>query len=205
YEPVLKALSGQPGAQYDSAFRLARILCRGDSKRALADFKKILSDPRARIARAGFVWGMHNLDTEEGLDYLFELLLADAPQSLESFRALMHNEQTIAVPMVRRARVQDLAVPRLQKILKDGSLSAEQKRWARFREYFHYLTHPVGPNEIAYGPRFFRGQNHPEPKVFPDWDRLVYHAHHNPEPLLKADLVEGPKLPRALPPRPDPA
>jgi hypothetical protein len=205
HDPVLAALGGLPGGRYDPAFRLSRILCHGDGKRALADLKKLLGDPKSRISRAGVVWGMHNLDSEAGLDYLFELLLADTPQSLESFRAMMHNEQMIAVPMVRRARVQELAVPRLQKILKDGSLSTEQKRWARFREYFHYLTNPLGSNEIAAGPQFYRGQNHPAPKSFPDWDRLVYESQNDPEHLLKADLVEGRKLLRALASKPDPA
>jgi hypothetical protein len=205
YEPVLKALTGSFGGDYDHAFELSRILALGDSKRALADFKALLSAPRPKVSRNGVIWGMQALDTKEGLDYLLELLEAGTPHTLESLKTMMYNEQALGVSLVRRAQVQELAAPRLQKIIKSGVLSQEQQGLAMFREYFRSLVEPAAQNELHWYGQFFPGMNHPARKKFPEWDRLVYEAHGDPEPLLRADLVAGRQLIQALVRKPDPA
>src|SRR5262245_27695466 len=205
YEPVLKALSGSAGGSYDHAFQLARILALVDNKRALADFKALLGAARPRVSPSGVIWGMNALDTKEGLDYLLEQLEAGGPQALESLRAMMHNEQALAVRMVSRARVQELAAPRLQKIIKSGVLSKEQQGYATYREYFRSLVEPVPANELHWYGVFPHGTNHPVRKAFAAWDRLVYEANGDPEPLLRFDLVVGRQLIRNLQLKLDPA
>jgi HEAT repeat protein len=203
YEPVLKALSGPAGLHYDFSFHLVRILALGDKKRALADFKALLSGPRPRVSPASVIWGMNALDTKEGLDYLLELLEAGGPQALESLKAMMYNEQALAVRMVNRARIQEMAAPRLQKIIKSGVLSKEQQGFAMFREYFRSLVEKVPDNELHWFGVMPHGMNHPAKKTFPDWNRLVYEANGDPEKLLNADLVVGRQLIRNLISKPD--
>lgn len=190
YEPALKALSGTAGQGYSHAYRLGRILARADSKRAVGDFKKLL-ESGARVSKDGICWCLHCLESEEGLDLIIEQMVAGQSQALYSLCELMFSRQAIAVPMVQRARIQDLAVPRIQKLLKARTLPNEIHSQAMFNENFRSLVEEFPGDQLW---RFGHFHNHPVRKGFPEWGRTVYEANNDLEPILKADLIEGRKM-----------
>lgn len=194
YGPALKALSSELGGSYDHAFRLARILARADSKRALADFKKLLQ-PGSRISTDGILVSLHHLESEEGLDLMFEWMKEGRVQAYYSFEEMMFNRYPSgATQMVKRARLQELAVPRLKKALKDRAFPDDVHTVAMFYANFRFLVEEPPPNEISRnGPGFDHVNRCPRRNGFPEWDRLEYESQGDLEQILRADLVEGRK------------
>jgi hypothetical protein len=193
YDPVLKALSSGLGAYYDHAYRLARVLARADGKRAVADFKKLLQ-PGSRISTDGVLVSLHHLESEEGLDLMFKWMQAGRDQAFYSFQAMMFNRHPngSGTRMVPRARLQELAVPRLKKALKNRTLPKSVYDIAMFYENFRFVVEEPPPN---YWP-WRTGSpisNLPNRAGFPDWQLVELEARDDLEPILKADLIEGRK------------
>src|SRR5262249_2133513 len=146
----------------------------------------------------GICWSLHALESEEGLDLQFEMLQAGERQALDSIIEMMFNRQPIGTPGVKRARVQELAVPRLQKLLKARTLSRDLQGYATYWENFGFMIEEPPANQHWRFGEFQPGMNgRPYRKGFPEWDRTVYEASGDLEPMLKADLVEGRKMLRA--------
>ena len=196
YEPVLKALSGGLGADYDNAYRLARVLARADSKRALADFKKLLQ-PRSGVSTDGILVSLHHLESEEGLDLMFEWMKAGRTQAYYSFEEMMFNRhsQGSGTRMVERARLQELAVPRLRKALQDRAFPSDVHNTAMFYANFRFLAEepPLDYQGWRNGTGFDNANRCPHRDGFPDWQRLEWESKDDLEPFLKADLIEGRK------------
>jgi hypothetical protein len=193
YDPVLTALSGGPGGSYDNAFRLARILARADGKRALADFKKLLQ-PGSRISTDGVLVSLHHLESEEGLDLMFKWMHAGREQAYFSFEAMMFNRHPngSGTQMVPRARLQELAVPRLKKALRERAFPQDVHNVAMFYANFRFLAE-APPSEYPGWRTGFPTSNLPRRDGFPNWQRLEYESGDDLEPLLRADLIEGRK------------
>src|SRR5262249_24321811 len=195
YDPVLAALSGGPGGQYDNAYRLARILARADGNRAVADFKK-LRQRGARISTDGVLVSLHHLESKEGLDLMFQWMNAGRTQAYHGFEEMMFNRHPHGADMVKRAELQELAVPRLKKALQEQTLPKDVHTVAMYYANFRFLAEepPLDYQGWRNGAGFDSANRCPRRAGFPDWDRLVYESQSDLEPLLKADLIEGRKL-----------
>src|SRR5262249_16415576 len=150
-------------------------LARADSRRALGDFKKLL-DGGARISTDGILVSLHHLESTEGLDLMFEWMQNGREQAYYAFEAMMFNRHTNGTTrrMVERARLQELAVPRLKKLLKDGSLPKEVHNIAMFYANFRFLVEepPLDYQGWRVGTGFDNTNRCPRRDGFPDWQRL---------------------------------
>jgi hypothetical protein len=193
YDPVFKALSSGLGAHYDNSYRLARILARADGKRAIGDFKKLLQ-PGSRISTDGVLVSLHHLESEEGLDLMFKWMQAGRDQAYYAFEAMMFNRHPngSGTRMVPRARLQELAVPRMKKALKDRTLPKNVYDVAMFYANFRFMVEEPPANYGGWHTGF-GSSNLPTRAGFPDWQRLEWESQQDLEPILKADLIEGRK------------
>jgi hypothetical protein len=96
---------------------------------------------------------------------------------------------------VQRARLQELAVPRLKKLLNSRALPKEVFSTAMFWSNFCFLAEepPFEARnwQMTNGPSFDAANRCPRRDGFPAWEHVE--AENDLEPILKADLVEGRK------------
>jgi hypothetical protein len=132
--------------------RLARILARCDSKRAYRTFSRLLDNAPSRGLKTAIIHALPDLESEDGLKLLFAHLEGGghyAESALDAVIRLMYPERehhrgishrAKRMPGPRWARMQDLAVPRLQKLLKDKTLPGDLHQRALWGENFIRLV-----------------------------------------------------------------
>jgi hypothetical protein len=159
----------------------------------VGDFKKLLRKG-AVVSTDGILVSLHHLESEEGLDLMFEWMEAGREQAYFSFEGMMflRNPNGSGTRMVERARLQELAVPRIQKALRDRTLPQNVRDVAMFYANFRFTVEPPPSGYSGWHPGF-PSSHLPVRASFPDWQRLEYESQDDLEPLLKADLVEGRK------------
>src|SRR5262249_11670016 len=132
-------------------FRLARILARCDSKRAYRTFRRLLDNAPSLGLKKALLRALPDLESEDGLKLLFAHLEGgnNAESALDAVIRLMYPERdhhpgishrAKRMPGPRWAKMQDLAVPRLQTLLKDKSLPGEVHQRAMWGENFVRLV-----------------------------------------------------------------
>jgi hypothetical protein len=198
YDPVRKAL--RPHMDTASAAHLASVLALLDSKRALADFKRMLGSGSG-VSPAAVCGALVGLDSGEGLDLMFEWMHADTyAAGIYAYGSLqtMMFDRVGCGRTVERARLQELAVPRLKKLLKGRALAKEIHGTAMFWSNFCFLVQEPPPEarnwQMANGPAFDTANRCPRRDGFPQWEHVAAEARDDLEPILKADLVLGRKL-----------
>jgi hypothetical protein len=141
YDLTRKTLLGiKPNASIEEwqQIRVARILARCDSKRAYRDFTKFLDESPSRGLKKAIIHALPYLESEDGLKLLFDHLEGqDAEPALDALIDLMYPERYskrgASIPW---AKMQDLAVERLKKVLKEKRLLGEARQRALWNENF---------------------------------------------------------------------
>jgi hypothetical protein len=209
YDAVRKAL--RPNINLIHQCDYAQMLPRLDRKRALADFKGLLGEGQQRsgVSAAALCGALVDLDSEEGLDLMFEEMHAGDIYAYGSLQRMMFERH--GADMVRRARLQELAVQRLKKLLQNRTLPENIHRTAMFWASFCFLVDepPNGAQvwAMSNGPAFDAANRCPRRDGLPKWEQVEGEARDDLEPILKADLVLGRKLLKdrlARAPRPRP-
>jgi hypothetical protein len=193
YDPVRKAL--KPHMDTASAAHLAQLLPLLDSKRALTDLQRMLG-PGTGVSSAAVCSALVGLDSEEGLDLMFDWMQGGDIYAYGSLQTMMF-DRVGSGRTVQRARLQDLAVPRLQKLLRNRGLPADVYSQAMFWQNFCFLAQEPPPEargwQMVNGPAFYPDNRCPRRDGFPRWDHVQWEA-EDLEPILKADLALGRKL-----------
>jgi hypothetical protein len=194
YALVRQAL--RPHMDTASAAHLAGVLPLLDSKRALADFKELLR-PESGVSTAAVCGALVGLDSEEGLDLMFEWMQAGDIYAYGSLQTMMFDRVGCG-RTIQRARIQELAVPRLKKLLKSRGLPPDIYSTAMFWQNFCFLVEQPPPEarnwQMTNGPAFDAANRCPRREGFPKWEHVEAEARDDLEPILKADLVVGRKL-----------
>jgi HEAT repeat protein len=155
YEPTKKTLLAMKLGDGDGGWqtiRVARILARCDSQRAYRDFCDLLDKAPSPGLKKAIIHALPDLESEDGLKLLFRYLQGggnDAETALDSVVRLMYPERDHTpqithrakrMPSARWAKVQDLAVPLLQKLLKEKVLPGDVQQRALWGQNFIYLV-----------------------------------------------------------------
>jgi hypothetical protein len=202
YDPVRKAL--KPNTALDRQCVLCQLLPRLDRQRALADFKEFLQ-PRSGVSTAVVAYATE-LESEEGLDLMFDRTAAGDIYAYGALQRVCFDRlgphpngpqflQRQSQDMVQRAKMQDLVLSRMKKLLKNRALPDNIHSSAMMWPNFCFVVEepPKGaqiwPLNNGFG--FDTANRCPRRDGFPenlDWTQ------DDLEPLFKADLVLGRKL-----------
>jgi hypothetical protein len=212
YDPVRKTL--KPNTAVGTTAVFAELGPRLDRKRALADFKELFKQgqaPMSGISIAELCCALTELESEEGLDLMFEWMHSGNIIGIYAYGALQrvcfdrlgpypNGAQILqrqSEDMVQRAKMQDLALPRMKKLLKNQALPVNVYQSAMMWPNFSFVVEEP-PNGAQIWPLNnglgFNANRCPSRNGFPKWEQVVLEAQNDVEPVLKADLIEGRKL-----------
>jgi len=201
YEPTLKAIRAikiQGGSEEWKVTRLARILARADSKRAHGDLAALLKKGSQSLQSA-LVQALPDLESEDGLDLIFEHIRGSAvpDATLNALMGVMFpNRDDKRLASIRMAKIQDLAVARIRKMLKNREIGGDAYQQAMFNGNFLLLVErPKGFFHNPQGNPLLPLEGGPLLKTLPAQDPFPQQqVSDNVQRALKNDIVSGRKL-----------